>query len=58
MRINRIAVFFPSTEKAVSSAMGGSSGGVAMPAMNIDVSLGGAAPSAADQVMSFFDAQA
>ena len=45
-------------EKAASPAMGGRTGGFSMPAMNIDVSVGGTAPSAADLVMSSFDAQA
>ena len=45
-------------EKANSPAIGGSTGGFAMPAMNIDVSVGGTAPAAADLVMSSFDARA
>ncbi len=45
-------------EKANSPATGGSTGGFAMPSMNINVSVGSVTPSAADLVMSSFDAQA
>ncbi len=46
------------TEKMASHSMGGSTGGFCMSAMNIDVSVAGAVPSAADLAMSSFDAQA
>ncbi len=45
-------------EKANSPATGSSTAGFAMPSISIDVSVGSAAPSAADLVMSSFDAQA